>query len=62
MTTMQIVRQRTCALIIVSAAFALPAWAAAATATEKTDKPSDYAFSAPLQISGKQGVVGVRVP
>ena len=62
MTTTQIVRQRTCALIIVSAAFALPAWAAAATATEKTDKPSDYSFSAPLQISGKQGVVGVRVP
>jgi len=28
----------------------------------KSDTPADYAFALPLQISGKQGVVGLRLP
>jgi hypothetical protein len=28
----------------------------------KSDTPADYAYALPLQISGKQGVVGLRVP
>lgn len=44
---------------MLSAAAAPRLWAADAP---KTDKPSDYAFSVPLQISGKQGVVGVKLP
>lgn len=61
MTFRKIIRQPAIALVLVAAAFTLPA-VASTNAAPKTDKPSDYAFSAPLQISGKQGVVGVRVP
>lgn len=60
-TVRKIVRQGANALVFVAAALSLQA-AASTNAEPKTDKPSDYAFSAPLQISGKQGVVGVRVP
>lgn len=38
---------------------ALPAIAVDAP---KPDTPADYAYAAPLQISGKQGVVGLRLP
>ena len=62
MTFRKIIRQRACAWILASAAVTLPAWAATTSTAAKTDTPSDYAFSAPVQISGKQGVVGVRLP
>lgn len=35
---------------------------AAAAAPAKSDTPADYAYALPLQLSGKQGVVGLRVP
>ena len=62
MTFRKNIRLRACALIVASAAVAFPASAATTSAATKTDKPSDYAFSAPLQISGKQGVIGIRLP
>ncbi len=33
-----------------------------ATTPPKSDAPADYAYALPLQVSGKQGVVGVRLP
>ena len=33
-----------------------------AAAPPKSDVPADYAYALPLQVSGKQGVVGFRVP
>lgn len=38
---------------------AVPAWSADAA---KPDTPADYAYAAPLQISGAQGVVRLRLP
>ncbi|HET6719555.1 MAG TPA: DUF3999 family protein [Rhodocyclaceae bacterium] len=42
--------------------FAQPAAPALAAAPPKTDTPADYAYALPLQLSGKQGVVGLAVP
>ncbi len=36
--------------------------ATAADDRTKSDTPADYAYALPLQISGKQGVVGLRLP
>lgn len=44
-----------CSLVLLAA----PAQAAA---PPKTDTPADYAYALPLQLSGKQGVVGLAVP
>ena len=41
---------------------ALIAMAAIAADQPKSDTPADYAYVLPLQVSGKQGVVGLRLP
>ena len=38
------------------------ATAQAVGAAKESDTPADYAFSLPIQVSGKQGVVGFRLP
>jgi hypothetical protein len=43
----------------VACCVAVPAQAVDAA---KPDVPADYAYALPLQISGKQGVVGLRLP
>ena len=48
--------------LILSVSIALAAHAAAPSNADKSDVPADYAFSLPLQISGKQGVVGLNLP
>lgn len=48
--------------LILSATLALTASAATPSADDKSDVPADYAFSLPLQVSGKQGVVGLKLP
>lgn len=52
------------ALIVASSLAMLPRAEAAAktTDTSKSDKPQDYAYALPLQLSGKQGVVALRLP
>lgn len=67
MTLRQILRnsrfQRICLIAVLSTVTMLPVSVANATsAATKSDAPSDYAFSMPLQITGKQGVVGFKVP
>ncbi len=44
------------------ATLALPSSPAAADEKTKSDTPADYAYALPLQVSGKQGVVGFRLP
>lgn len=44
------------------AIFLLMLSVAPALAEQKSDTPADYAYALPLQVTGKQGVVGFRVP
>lgn len=53
----QSIFRRICLTLVLSVAVTLPARAAT-----ESDTPSDYAFAMPVQISGKQGVVGFKVP
>lgn len=46
-------------IFLLAAACTVPA---AAATPEKTDTPADYAYALPLQVSGKEGVVGLRLP
>ncbi len=43
-------------------ALSLAAAPAVAATPPKSDTPADYAYALPLHVSGKQGVVGLRVP
>lgn len=43
-------------------ALALSSGASLAAEPPKSDTPADYAYALPLQVSGKQGVVGFRLP
>ncbi len=63
MTIRRTLNLRITAPLILSVTMTLTASAATAPGTtDKSDVPSDYAFSLPLQISGKQGVVGLKLP
>lgn len=62
MTIRRTLNLRLAASLILTVTMALTALAATPSASDKSDVPSDYAFSLPLQISGKQGVVGLRLP
>ena len=50
---------RATTLLALACCLVLPAWAADPA---KPDTPADYAYAAPLQISGAQGVVRLRLP
>ena len=50
------------ALPLLLAVLSLVAMPALAASSPKSDLPTDYAHALPLQVSGKQGVVSVRLP
>ncbi len=62
MTIRRTLNLRNTAPLILSASIALAAHAAPPSDADKSDVPADYAFSLPVQISGKQGVVSLRLP